>query len=162
MWDKERGWGLSIDQASMLAGVSLWFNGTLKAYTTLEGGTRKTPMSNRLKAQVEQLDAFLDAHLKDDECVSFVLFEDVKAKQVQMICGAYLTSARINCKISKDSLVHTRTWKSWAQRMGAGGPIKDIKGVAALEATGWDFNKYPTDSDDIADSILMYLAWRAR
>ena len=160
MWRKEKGWILSIDQASIKAGVSLWKDGELIAFTDLNGGGKKVPMSKRLHKQRVELDTFLEQHCKGT--VSTVLFEDVKGKFVQMICGAYLTAGKICCKIGKDHLVHTRTWKSWAQRQGALGPVRDIKGVRALREIGWDFSRWAVESDDVADSLMIYMAWRCR
>lgn len=158
MREKEKGYILSIDQASIAAGVSLWHNGELIAWTVLSGGNKKVPMSKRLHLQRNQLEEFLKEHCKG--VVSTVLFEEVKSKFVQMICGAYLTVGQICCRVGKDHFIHTRSWKSYAHRQGAEGPVKDIKGVAALEGIGWDFTEFPIDSDDVADSILFYLYFK--
>lgn len=60
------------------------------------------------------------------------------------------------------NFVVTSTWKYWASRRGATGPSKDIKGVKALSEVGFPVEKYGIASDDVADSILIYLAWREK
>ena len=161
MWAKEEGFVLSIDQASNCAGVSLWHNGQLVAWTDLQASRKKDPMPIRLREQLIQLRMFLETHNVDT--VSAVLFEKVRAEFVSMICGAYLTMNAIKCHIGKDHLIHTNRWKGWARSQGAGKTVhrSEIKGVQALKEIGWDFNAYPIESDDVADSVLMYLAWRS-
>lgn len=161
MFVKEQGWVLVIDQASHCAGVSLWYNGVLKHTTELKSHSKTEPFSRRLQFQAEQLDVFLTQALPECACITKIVFEGVRSRLVLVTVGAFLTPKRINAKISpKASFVESTSWKKWAQRHGATGPISEIKGVKALGETG-----FPTDgitSDDIADSIMMYQTWRER
>lgn len=160
---KEQGWVLVIDQASNQAGVSLWYNGQLKATTVLESKKASDAFSRRIQHQVPQLTAFLDAHLPKEALVYNVIFEGVRARLVLITVGAFLTCPRLHVKLSpKASFVESASWKKWAQRRGATGPIKDIKGVKALREVGFPVDSYGITSDDVADSILIYLTWRER
>lgn len=160
---KLSGYILSIDQASNLAGVSLWLNGALVATTVLRSRSPSDKFSARVQHQVPQLTAFLDQHLPSKVNVETVIFEAVRARLVMCVVGAFLTSGRIDTKMSeKGSFVESSTWKSWARDRGAMGPHKEIKGVKALTETGFDCARLGIVSDDIADSILQFCAWRDR
>lgn len=163
MRPKEAGYILSVDQASNIAGVSLWYNGDLKATTTLVSKSSNDPFSRRIQYQLEQLTAFLDAQLPADTVIEKVIFEGVRSRLVIIVVGAFLCCPRISAKLhDKANFIESMSWKRWAQLRGAQGPMKDIKGVKALREAGWDFDKYPVDSDDIADSLFIYLTWRDR
>lgn len=159
---KEQGYVLVVDQASNAAGVSLWYNGSLKAHTVLRSSSEKDPISQRLQDQLPQLDAFLTAHLPDSARITKIVFEGVRARLVLVTVGAFLTCPRIHAKLSpKASFVESSSWKKWARKHGAmEEKIKDIKGVKALRETGFPVDDYGITSDDVADSILMYLTWR--
>lgn len=163
MYVKEQGWVLVIDQASHCAGVSLWYNGSLKSTTELKSHSKTEPFSRRLQYQAEQLDVFLTAILPESACITKIVFEGVRARLVLVTVGAFLTPKRINARLSpKTSFVESTSWKKWAQRNGATGPTSDIKGVKALRETGFPVDQHGITSDDIADSILMYSVWRER
>lgn len=163
MKPREHGYVLSIDQASNIAGVSLWYNGDLKATTTLNSKNSSDPFSRRIQYQLDQLTPFLDKNLPSDVLIEKVVFEGVRSRLVLIVVGAFLCCPRISAKMhEKANFVESSKWKKWAQMRGAVGPFKDIKGVKALMEAGWDMEKYPVDSDDVADSILQYLAWRDR
>jgi hypothetical protein len=156
---KEQGWVLVIDQASNAAGVSLWYNGVLKQTTVLLSASPKDPLPKRLQCQVAQLNKFLSTHLPESAVITKIVFEGVRSRLVLVTVGAFLTCDRIHAKISpKTSFVESTSWKRWAQRHGATGPIGDIKGVKALKETGFPVDGI--DSDDIADSILIFQTWR--
>lgn len=59
----------------------------------------------------------------------------------------------------KFSFVESRSWKKYAADRGASGPIKDIKGLKALREIGFPVEQYGIESDDVADSILIYKTW---
>lgn len=159
---KENGWILAIDQASNVAGVSLWYFGKLQATTKLLSNKASDPLPKRLQTQVPQLTAFLQQHLPAEQEVSTVIFEGVRARLVALVVGAFLTCPLlVKCRISpKTSFVESQSWKIWAKRRGATGPVKDVKGVKALRDVGFPVDLYEVDSDDVADSILIYLTWK--
>jgi hypothetical protein len=96
-----------------------------------------------------------------EEKIHTIISEDVRSKLVHLSFGSILTCAYIQAHIkTKGSFISPSAWKSWAKLRGATGDFKAIKGVKALRECGWDFTKYPVESDDIADSILIYLTWR--
>jgi hypothetical protein len=159
---KELGYVLAIDQASNCAGASLWHDGTILDTTTLNA--KKThAIGRRLVTQIVQLDAWLDSKSLA-EPIRTLIFEGVRARLVLITVGAFTSSKYLqDCKLNaKHSFVESLSWKNWARKRGAAGPIKDIKGVKALQDIGWDMLKFPVESDDEADSILIYLAWRDR
>lgn len=159
--NKELGHVLVLDQASNLAGCSLWHNGNLIAHTVLRSHSATELFSRRVQYQVTQLDDFLDRYLPKHACISSILFEGVRARLVLCTVGAFLTSKRIACKMhQKTSFVESSAWKQYAKKHGATGPFKLIKGMKALREIGFDVDKYGISSEDTADSVLMYLTWR--
>lgn len=160
---KEFGHVLSIDQASNLAGVSLWHNGDLLATTVLKSKSPNDPFSRRIQYQVPQLTLFLDEHVPQQFTVEKVIFEAVKPRLIMAVVGAFLTCPRIAARLNeRDSFVPSSTWKKWAQDQGATGAFKDIKGVPSLRETGFPVDDYGIDSEDVADSIMQYKAWARR
>lgn len=156
------GWTLSLDQASNTAGASLWFDGNLYATSVLLGGGSPV-FSRRLVAMQENLTRFLDSALPPGVQLSKVIFEGVHARLVLVTVGAFLCSPRIDAKLhAQHSFIASSTWKKWAQEHGATGIFKDIKGVKALKETGFDTDKVSGIQDDVADSIMIYYAWRKR
>lgn len=163
MKPKEFGYVLSVDQASNLAGVSLWHNGELKATTVLKSRSPDDPFSRRLQTQVPQLTAFLDTHVPKEYQIEKVVFEGVRSRLIVAVVGAFLTCPRIHARVSeKANFVESSSWKKWASRNGATGKISEIKGVKALTETGFDCVGKGIVSDDVADAILIYYAWRDR
>lgn len=161
MKPKEAGYVLSIDQASNLAGVSLWLDGDLVATVVLRSRSPDDPFSRRIQFQLEQLTEFLNTQLPPGVNVEKIIFEGVKARLVTIVVGAFLCCPRIHAKMHESaSFLYSSTWKAWARRNGATGLIADIKGVKALREAGFDVEKYGIVSDDVSDSILMYFAWR--
>lgn len=152
---------LSVDQASNQAGVSLWSpDGHLLGTTLLESNSKKDPFSKRITDQLVQLESFLDAHLDLDETITHVLFEGVRSRLVLITVGAFMTCTRLNAGLSqKHSFVESRTWKSWAKRHGAKAFISDVKGVESLIEAGFKAPEGIYMNDDIADSIMIYIAW---
>jgi len=157
---KEKGYVLAIDQASNAAGVSLWLDGELQATTVLVSKDKNDPFSRRIQYQLEQLNVFIDAHVPADVILDKVVFEGVRSRLVNIVIGAFLCCPRIDAKISEaKNFIESSSWKMWAKTRGAQGPFKEIKGVKALRECGWDLDKHPIASDDIADSILIYKCW---
>lgn len=154
------GWVLSIDQATNAAGVSLWKDGTLVDTTVLVSQSSTHSYARRIQYQVPQLTQFLMRHLLPNENVTKILFEGVRSVLVQMAAGAFMMCPLIDAKLSpSDSFVHTTSWKMYAKQRGATGALKDIKGVKALIEIGFPVELLSKQSDDIADSILIYLSW---
>lgn len=159
----EFGHVLSIDQASNLAGVSLWHNGDLKATTVLKSRSPDDPFSRRLQYQVPQLTQFIDLHVPPQFLVEKVVFEAVRPRLIMATVGAFLTSPRISARMAeKTSFIESSVWKKWAKDHGATGIFKEIKGVKSLREAGFDVDKYGISSDDVADSIMQYKAWVRR
>jgi hypothetical protein len=159
----EAGYVLSVDQASNAAGVSLWLDGSLIATTVLTSKSAGDPFSRRIQGQLDQLNVFIDQYVPADIIITKVIFEGVRSRLVMIVAGAFLTCPRIDAKISeKHNFIESSSWKNYARARGATGTFKDIKGVKALRECGWDFVKYPIVSDDVADSVLMYLTWKTR
>jgi hypothetical protein len=160
---KEHGYVLAVDQASNCAGVSLWYNGELQATTTLLSKDKGDPFARRIQTQLDQLTAFLNTHLPRGVDIEKVVFEGVRSRLITAVVGAFMCCPRISAKLSeKANFIESSSWKRWAQTRGATGPFKDIKGVKALREAGWDFGKHPISSDDVADSILIYLTYKDR
>jgi len=152
---------LSIDQASNKAGVSLWDGPTLLGTTTLVSKSHKDTFSKRLQYQVPQLTEFL----KGKPQVEHILFEGVKARLVMATIGAFLTCPLLDVKLhEKTSFVGSSSWKKYAQRYGARGPVREIKGHYSLKQIGFPVDTYglTADHEDICDSILIYLCWREK
>ncbi len=159
----EQGYVVSIDQASNNAGVSLWYNGDLKAWVLLSSFSPKDPYSYRLQVMVTQLERWLDSQLPEGQVISQIVFEGVRSRLVLCTVGAFLTVPRIQAKLHQQkNFVESTSWKKYAQIRGATGPIKDIKGVKALREIGFPLDRYQITSDDVADSCLQYLTWRER
>ena len=162
MQPKENGWILAIDQASNCAGVSLWRNGALVDTTTLLSDSPKDALGKRLSRQVEQLTDWLHGRLGKAE-IKTVLFEGVRSRLVLVTVGAFVCVPQLrHCKVhQRFSFIESTSWKNYARKRGATNPkLGDIKGVPALREIGFPVDQHRIDSDDIADSILIYLCWR--
>jgi hypothetical protein len=160
--NKTDGYVLSVDPASNLCGVSLWRDGVYIAGSVFASESRTDPYSKRLQDICRQLGAFLSEHV-GSETIRTVVAEGVRSRLVQIALGAILTDAHISAHLSpKGSFIESMQWKRWAKQRGATGPTNDIKGVKALTEAGWPMTKFPVTSDDVADSILIYLTWKDR
>jgi hypothetical protein len=164
MFPKEQGWILTIDQASNAAGVALWYDGILKATETIKSARASDPISDRLRHQMVELEYFLNKYIPEGDAIRNVIFEGVRSRIVLVTVGAFLLSRRIRAHISPTkNFVETRTWKNWGKRHGATGPVKDVKGIRSLKETCPElFEKYNIKTDDEADAIFIYMAWRTR
>ena len=153
-------YSLSIDPATHCAGVSLFKNNELVSWTILTSNHSRDNLTDRMKAQVTQLEEFLQLNLPKGEMVGRIIMEDVRSKLLILSAGAYLTCPYIDAKVAYPyHFISPSKWKSWARRRGASGNSKEIKGLAALRMIKWDFDKYPIMSDDVADSVMQYYCW---
>lgn len=160
--NKSDGLVLSIDPGSNACGVSLWNDGNYVASTVLTSADSRDPYSRRLQNMLPQLSAFLTEQI-GNQIINTVVSEGVRSRLVQVALGGILTESHVNANLSPTkTFVESMTWKSYARIHGATGPIADIKGLVALRETGWDFEKCPVTSEDAADSILIYLAWKTK
>lgn len=163
--NKEQGYILCVDQATNTAGITLWLNGEVIAGTALEATSKNDPFSVKMRSHLVQLTDFLNANLPSEISLNRILFEGVRSRLCMVVVGAYCACPRITAKLHPTAtFIETPQWKSWARKHGALEPeFGKIKGVKALTETGF-FNttNFRTDSDDIADSILIYLTWRDR
>ncbi len=158
---RTQGWVLSIDQASNSAGISLWKDGVLTACKTLRSVAATDNISTRLVEINQQLNQFLHAQLPVGTKITKVLFEGVRARLVLISVGAFLISPYIDAKLNeRNNFIESSSWKRWAKLKGATGDAKTIKGIATLSEVGFDTQGL--DSDDVADSIMIYLTWADR
>lgn len=165
MLAKEAGWILSIDPASNTAGCSLWYNGELIATTELNSTSKSQKYSQRLKTQVDQLNTFLENTLPAGVTqIDNLVLESVRSKLVLITVGAYLCSPYINLSISeRKNFVSPSSWKHYARSRGAHSQkFADVKGCVALREMGFPVDKHNITSDDVADSILLFLTWRTQ
>lgn len=153
---------LSIDQASNCAGVSLWEHDkldTLIATTELKSNSPKDSLPIRLVTQREQLRIFLQKYGQYPP--DYVVCESVKSKMVMVVIGALLSIPEITCKVTAADWVPSLSWKKFARDRGATGPFNEIKGMKALRECTYG-EVYDFDSEDIADSVLIYKTWKLR
>lgn len=163
MKDKERGFVLSIDQASNAAGASLWFDGVLQAWTVLNSKSKLDTFSARMQAIVAQLDEWLNIMLTRDQIINQILFEGVRSRLVLCTVGAFCTIPKIQAHVKVPAnFIESTSWKVYARDRGATGKLAEIKGVRALREIGFPLDKYPIVSDDVADSCLIYLKWASQ
>lgn len=156
---KGEGYVLSVDQASNAAGVSLWLNRALIGHAVLKSKSSKDSFSRRIQAQARDLREFLDAHLPEGVVIKTVLFESVKSRIIMAVIGSVLVQERIDATLTPATMIGSMSWKKWAHGMGALGPLKDIKGVPALRQVKFDVDGHGITSEDVADSILIFLTW---
>lgn len=161
---KEAGWIITIDQASNAAGVTLWLDGEFMAATTLNSTKSTDPFGRRLATQAAELERWLISMGLGPTSIKMAIFEGVRARIVLCTVGAFCAVPQLQgCRLhARHTFVESISWKRWAQRRGAEGPMKDIKGVQALMEIGWDFAKYPIATDDEADSVMIYQTWKER
>ena len=132
------------------------------AHTVLKSNSSKDPFGKRLYAQVQQLERFLDTHLDEGEMIDQLLFEGVRSSHVLTTVGAFCIAKQLQgCKFSpKACFVGALRWKAWARKNGATSQkFKEIKGVTALREVGFDVDAYGIESEDAADSCLIFLCW---
>lgn len=149
---------LSVDPASRLCGVSLYRNKEYIASISLESNLKT--WSKRTADMRAQLQKFVSEHLPKGETITRAVMELVPKicePSIQMAGGAILSDPLYNFDISRKYLVSPSTWKAYAKRKGS--KEKDPKGVSALRAIGFPVDKFKIISDDVADSILIFLAW---
>ncbi len=103
-----------------------------------------------------QLSEFLSEKMGrfSDNSIDLVFTEVVKNKHVSLVSGALSIVEGIDGKVI---FVSPSSWKAFARRNGA--KDKDPKGIKSLQEMGW---KKELTSEDEADSIMIYMAWRAK
>lgn len=154
---------LCIDQGSNLAGVTLWQkDGFRSPSKLLASALLKADPKAKYTTRIQQLVPQLTEFLADKPRVELLLFENVRPKLVLVTVGAFLTCPHLDLSLTEyNSFVSSSTWKTWARERGATGPYTKIKGRKALGETGFDMSTIP-DSDDVADSVMMFLAWEQK
>jgi hypothetical protein len=148
---------ISVDPASRLCGVSLWCNKEYIAAQSLESSLKTwSARAAHLRVQARK---FVTDNLKGDAIVTRAVCElvpKIAEPSIQMICGSILSDAIFNLDLSRKFLVSPSSWKAWARRNGC--TSKDPKGVPALVETAFA-EKHVIKSDDVADSIMIFLCW---
>ncbi len=158
--NKELGYVLSIDPGSNALGLALWHDGNFIASTVCQSTNARQSYSRRIQTILPQIQGFLTKYV-GNETITCCVSEGVRSRLVQVALGAVLSDSHIDATLSPTgSFVESSSWKSWAKKHGATGPLKDIKGIKALKETGW--NAVEGMSDDEADAILIYQTWRDR
>lgn len=151
----------SIDPASRLCGASL-FDGL-----TLIGGQCLTSSQKTWSARAAEMRAqmkeFVLATLPKGTTVTRATIElvpKIVEPSIQLIAGAILADPIFDLNITRKQFVSPSSWKAWARRHGA--LDKDPKGVVSLRQTGFPVEQYQIVSDDVADSIMIFLAWNEK
>lgn len=160
---------MCIDPASNECGVTLWYLNPEKAQyeilasKTLSSLSSKQPYSQRLLTIRNQLGSFLEENgFSEESPISFVVCEGVRSRLVQVSLGAFLALSSICVRLHpQHSFIEATSWKAFARSKGATGPLKDIKGLKALEEIGWK-SDVEIKTDDEADSVLIFLTWETR
>lgn len=152
--DISKGDVLSLDPGTNLCGVALWRNGRLVASRVLKSYNTLDNVSDRLRAIADQLNDFLNLY---EAHVTCIITENPPDTLLRAAIGIILISPRVHTYFSDRFTLGVMEWKKWAANNGATGPFKDIKGVRALGETG--FAPLP-ETDDEADAIMVYLAYR--
>lgn len=147
---------LSIDPASRKAGISVWSGDTLIAAHALE--SKLPTWTERAHEMAGQLYSVTHTYTIE-QCV-IELVPKIAEPSVQIIAGALISQPHFKFDIRRAQFVSPSSWKAYVRRKDPS--VKDPKGVKALEAIKWDFAKHPVESDDVADSILIYLAWSGK
>ena len=157
-------WTLFIDQASNAAGVALAKDGQLLACDTICSTRASDVISQRLQDQIPRLTDFLNKYVPQGEYITNVVFEGVRSRIVLLTVGAFLMCPRIKARLSPTgNFVESQSWKRWAKRQGASGPIKDVKGIRSLREVRPDlFSRFKILTDDAADAVMIYLTWLER
>lgn len=150
------GYHLAIDQASKEAGFSLWKDGQ---YVT--GGVlvcKHGEIGFRLQNLVKQLNLVLHRYLSPTDKVDIIIGENVRNNVVMACLGAFLMAHE--AIVGRLELVSPSSWKARARVVMPG--VRDPKGIPALIALGWDTDKFEVQDDNHADSIMIYLAYKAK
>lgn len=147
---------LSVDPASILCGVALWKDRKFVDSRLLKAD-EKILFSLRMQSICNQLTDFLNVY---DAIVSEIVTEHNTDRFSLNACiGSLLVSPRVVAPFYSHNYVPQMSWKAWAQRRGAPGSCKYIKGVKALSATGFP---HVPQSDDEADAIMIGLTYFER
>ena len=162
VWEKQQGYVLSVDPATISCGVSLWRDGQFVASRKLCGGSLKLPLSVRMRRLFDDYEQFLVDMDVDVGEIHTIVTENVRSKFLLVTIGLFFVPFAVKAPLKNSHFIVPGTWKKWAQGMGALGPAKDIKGLKALREIGWDFDANPVGTEDEADSVFIYKAWAAK
>lgn len=149
---------LSIDPASRQAGVSVWYGPVFLGAVTLVSVCNS--WSARVAEMRVQLREFVKALIPPEAVVTRTVIElvpKIVEPSIQMVAGALLADPYYQVSPTRKFFVSPSTWKAFCRRKGC--PDKDPKGMKALQSIGWTKNTF---SDDVADSILIYMTWLER
>lgn len=150
---------LSIDPGSNLCGISLWEDDKIIDTIALTGGKLKN-WSARLSKMSQQLEDFLNEH--DIDTVTIVVAERIMFGNppLQITVGYLINNKHIHANITPKSFILPAVWKAFAKKNGWTDRI--CKGVVVIEKCFPQYLPFCKKSEDIADSILIYLAWRRK
>ncbi len=152
---------LAIDPSSNCMGVSLWFSdGTFFSSSQITTPTC-VYLSERLYLLRKKFEEWFQKTAPNG-FVTSVVVERISQRQMSYAllysAGAVLALPFIKAKVGvKDQLVPP-VWKKHVRLWGS--HMSDPKGVPALKGIGWKTN-LATLTEDEADSIMLYLGWRA-
>jgi len=139
-------------------GVSLWADKTYVSSVLLESKL-KTWTARTADMRI-QLKVFVEAYLPVGEKITRAVMELVPKicePSIQMAGGAVLSDPAFSLDVTRKFLVSPSTWKAYVRRKGS--KEKDPKGVSALRAINFPVDAYGITSEDVADSIMIFLAW---
>ena len=146
---------LSVDPASNKVGVALWSKElnllSVKALTAPAG----EPFTVRLSYLRNEMSKWLKGVV-----VTEVVTENVRSSLVMVSIGALIAVPEIRAILRPKSFVSPTSWKAYAKRNGAQGPLKDIKGLRALDDMEFPYPENCTD--DCADAILLFLTYKSK
>lgn len=150
---------LSLDPGSNSCGVTLWVNNSFVATKTLRASNSNDTVSNRLRDISKQLEDFL---LLYEVTVDILISELSPDALMGAIIGTILATPGVNSMFGVKHTIAVPVWKSFCRNNGASHPdgFHFIKGLDALRSIG--FRPLPHDSDDAADSTIIFLAYREK
>lgn len=155
----ENEYAVSIDPASRNAGISLWLGVNFLASLALYSN-QKT-WSARAAEMRAALVAFVFSEIPEDSLITCIISElipKIVEPSVQMITGALVAAPKFNSNITRKHLISPSSWKSYAKRHGC--TDKEPKGVKTLLQLDTQHPKWKDiKSDDVADSIMIYLTY---
>lgn len=149
---------LSIDPASRLCGVSLFED--LKYINSILLKSELKTWSERVAEMRKDLREFVITNLPKGQQITRAIMElvpKIVEPSIQMAGGGLLSDSIYNLDLTRKFLISPSTWQAYARRNGS--PDKYPKGVKALKQINFPVEKYKITSDDVADSIMIFLAW---
>lgn len=161
MQNKNNNLHLAIDPSSNCVGISVW-EATGKFITSAQIVAPESPfVSTRLYFLHKKFNDWFNVNFPGS-FVTLVVIERISQRQASYAllysAGALLSMSFIKARVGVKEQVVPPVWKKYVRL--AGSSMQDPKGVLALKGVGW---KTGIDkmSEDEADSIMLYLGWRA-